>query len=72
MSFQPGPPGLPIYNSLNWLSIITVPSNSSITITSAVYNPSTGQVDVGFSYASNIDASQLQISLNKSSIPILA
>lgn len=70
MSFQPTPANLPIYNSINWTSLISVP-NSSVTITSAKYDPVTNRVIVDFNYSSSIDSSQIQLLFNTTGNPQL-
>ena len=46
-------------------------ANSSVTITSATYDPITNKVIVDFSYSSSIDSSQLQLVFNTNGIPQL-
>lgn len=63
MSFEPTPPNLPFYSSLNWTAIITT-QNSNVTVTNAVYDPATNRVNVDFNYSSSIEAAQIQFGVN--------
>ena len=47
MSFSPSPAGLPMYNNLNWSSLIESPS-PDMKVKSATYDPQTGKIAVEF------------------------
>ena len=69
MSLQPSPASLPIYNSINWGSLIVAPNN--VTINSVTYDPQTNLINVDFSYSSSIESSQVHIKLNTTASPQL-
>lgn len=62
----------PVLNSINgsynFQPYITL-SNPSATITSAVYNPATGNVDVQVSYNSSIQGQSLNLNFNPPATP---
>jgi len=71
MNFKPSPAGLPVYSTLDWKSIITS-SNPEITVTSVIYDQTTGQVSVDFDYSATIEGNQVQLQLNTADIPVLS
>ena len=65
MHFDPAPPGLPIYESVDWAAALSTP-DPNIQVTGARYDPASGKVVLDFSYASTVSQPEIQVALNTS------
>lgn len=60
LTFQPTPPGLPVYTSIDWAALITIQPTSA-TVRSASYDPATGLITVDVDYSATIDSTDLSV-----------
>ena len=71
MHFDPSPQGLPIYESVDWATVLSSP-DPNIQVTGARYDPASGEVVLDFSYDSTVSQPEIQVALNTSGSPALS